>query len=103
MPQDTVPLPPEFQERITAATAELAGAEQDLRTTLEAIPSALRAEKRIISRALQAALEKLASAKQRLEGALAESSPGPAPGSRSPANGSQKNETPPERGLGPSQ
>jgi len=75
MPQDTLPLPPELQERIAAAAAELAGAEQDLRTTLEALPFTLRAEKRIVSVALQAALEKLASAKRRLEGTLAESPP----------------------------
>ena len=78
MPQDNLTLPPELQERIAAAAAELAGAEQDLRTTLEAIPFALRAEKQIISVALQAGLEKLTSAKRRLEGALAESSPGTA-------------------------
>lgn len=55
-----------FKERLAAAAAEVASAERDLRTALEAIPSTLRAEKRIITVALQAALDHLAAAKQRL-------------------------------------
>jgi len=63
-----------IQERITIAATELAGAEQDLRAILEALAPALRAEKRIVSVTLKAALEKLESAKRRLEGALSQES-----------------------------
>lgn len=70
MPPSRQPLPPELQQRIAAAAAELASAERDLRMTLELLPSAARAEKRIISAALQAALAKLSAAKERLDGAL---------------------------------
>jgi hypothetical protein len=67
MPPIDPPLPVEHQQRIATAAAELAGAEQDLLTTLEALPSSVRADKRIVSTALQGALEKLATAKRRLE------------------------------------
>ena len=59
--------PAELERRIAEAAAEIVGAEHDLRTLLEALPSADRPEKRIISTALQGALDKLAAAKQRLE------------------------------------
>ena len=64
-------LPPEVQQRIAAAAAELTGAEQALRSTLEDLPAADRAYKRIVSAALQTALAKLAAAKKRLEEVLA--------------------------------
>jgi hypothetical protein len=72
MPTKKKPATAELQERIGAAAAELAGAEQALRTALEALPAALRAEKQIISATLTEALEKVAAAKGKLEGALAE-------------------------------
>jgi hypothetical protein len=62
----------ELQERISEASAELAGAEQALLTALEALPTVLRSEKRIISATLLEALEKVAAAKGNLSGILAE-------------------------------
>jgi hypothetical protein len=72
MPVKTHRKSAELQERISAAAGELAGAEQALLTALEAIPTVLRSEKQIISTTLLEALEKVAAAKGRLEGALAE-------------------------------
>ncbi|HEU5218228.1 MAG TPA: hypothetical protein VFU23_06190 [Gemmatimonadales bacterium] len=70
MPPSDMSLPAQIQQRIAAAATELASAEQDLRTSLEAIPPTIRSEKRIISAALQAALEKLSAAKRQLDGVL---------------------------------
>lgn len=72
MPAKYHPETARLQERISAAAAELAGAEQALLTALETLPEALRSEKRIISTTLLDALEKVAAAKGRLQGALAE-------------------------------
>jgi hypothetical protein len=60
------PDPADLERRISEAAAEIVGAEHDLRALLEALPSADRPEKQIISVALQGALEKLAAAKVRL-------------------------------------
>jgi len=62
----------ELQKRISSAATELAGAEKALLTVLEALPMTLRSEKQIISATLTEALEKVAAAKGKLEGALAE-------------------------------
>ena len=59
-----------LQKRISQATEDLEVAERELRGTLEALPAALRAEKRMISEALQVAIGKVAAAKRKLEGAL---------------------------------
>lgn len=72
MPAKDHPETAELQKRISSAAMELAGAEQALLTALETLPEALRSEKRIISATLLEALEKVAAAKGRLEGALAE-------------------------------
>ena len=72
MPVKDHPLTDGLQDRIFAATVELAGAEQALLTALEALPMEMRSEKRIISATLLQALEKVAAAKGRLQGALAE-------------------------------
>jgi len=61
----------ELQERIAEAATELAGAERALLTALEALPAALRSEKRIVSATLLEALGKVAAAKGKLDGALA--------------------------------
>ncbi len=89
MPRQTQPSTAELQERIASAATELAGAEHDLRTALEVIPVTLRSEKRIISETLQAALAKLAAAKGRLEGAVANH--------RDEDTSARKKETPTER------
>lgn len=73
MPPPKTTLPPEIQERIASATTDLAGAEQDLLTILESLPAEVRAEKRIVSSALQGALSKLSDAKKRLKGVLTNS------------------------------
>jgi hypothetical protein len=72
MPPKTQPSIAELQERIASASTELAGAEHDLRVAMEVIPVALRSEKRIIGETLQAALAKVAAAKGKLAGALAD-------------------------------
>jgi hypothetical protein len=56
--------------RIATAREDLATAEHELRGTLESLPSALRADKKMVSEALRLALDKLTDAKGKLESVL---------------------------------
>jgi hypothetical protein len=61
---------PGVQQRLVTAKEDLAFAERELRSTLEALPVALRADKRMVSAALRLALDKLTAAKNELEAVL---------------------------------
>jgi len=61
---------PELEEQLRTAREDLAVAERELKATLEALPSALRADKQMVSEALQLALGKLADAKLKLDAVL---------------------------------
>ena len=61
---------PDLQRRISAATTDLADAEQQLKKVLDAIETTVRADKKIIGPALEAAFSRVVAAKTTLASAL---------------------------------
>lgn len=63
-------IPPEVKRSVTAAMDVLSAAERELESAMRAIETAERADKKIISEVLQAAFDKVAAARMKLDAVL---------------------------------
>ena len=66
----SIPLDPENQRRITDATEAITVAQRELELALSEVSGDLRANKQMISQALQTAFDKLAAARLLLQSIL---------------------------------
>ena len=61
---------PAVKHHLAQAREDLSIAERELKSTLDSLPLALRADKQMVSNALRLALDKLSAARERVESVL---------------------------------